>query len=125
MDMAHERDASSEEEVVAGELRRGPWTVEEDLLLVNYVATHGEGRWNSLARSAGIGKLRMNFCIIWSLVWMTRQSVISSCTSTLASWSARDASAVFTPRRGRVVQASELFAIANMETQIATSLPGA
>lgn len=53
MDMAHERDASSEEEVVAGELRRGPWTVEEDLLLVNYVAAHGEGRWNSLARSAG------------------------------------------------------------------------
>ena len=53
MDMAHERDASSEEEVMAGELRRGPWTVEEDLLLVNYVASHGEGRWNSLARSAG------------------------------------------------------------------------
>jgi hypothetical protein len=53
MDMAHERDASSEEEVMAGELRRGPWTVEEDLLLVNYVAAHGEGRWNSLARSAG------------------------------------------------------------------------
>ena len=38
---------------MAGELRRGPWTVEEDLLLVNYVASHGEGRWNSLARSAG------------------------------------------------------------------------
>jgi hypothetical protein len=68
MDMVHERDTSSEEEVMAGELRRGPWTVEEDLLLVNYVATHGEGRWNSLARSAGIGKLRINFYIIWSLV---------------------------------------------------------
>lgn len=54
MDMAHERDASSEEEVVAGELRRGPWTVEEDLQLVNYVDAHGEGRWNSLARSAGV-----------------------------------------------------------------------
>jgi transcription factor MYB, plant len=55
MDMAHERDVSREEEVMSGELRRGPWTVEEDRLLVNYVATHGEGRWNSLARSAGIG----------------------------------------------------------------------
>lgn len=51
--MAHERDASSEEEVMGGDLRRGPWTVEEDLLLVNYIAAHGEGRWNSLARSAG------------------------------------------------------------------------
>jgi hypothetical protein len=28
MDMAHERDANSEEEVMAGELRHGPWTVE-------------------------------------------------------------------------------------------------
>lgn len=36
------------------DLRRGPWTVEEDLLLVNYIANHGEGRWNSLARHAGI-----------------------------------------------------------------------
>ncbi|KAI3865551.1 hypothetical protein MKW92_008375 [Papaver armeniacum] len=32
------------------DLRRGPWTVEEDL--VNYIANHGEGRWNSLARCA-------------------------------------------------------------------------
>lgn len=35
------------------QLRRGPWTVEEDLLLFNYVAEHGEGRWNALARAAG------------------------------------------------------------------------
>lgn len=36
------------------DLRRGPWTVEEDLTLINYIANHGEGRWNSLARCAGI-----------------------------------------------------------------------
>lgn len=35
------------------EIRRGPWTVDEDLLLINYVAQHGQGRWNALARSAG------------------------------------------------------------------------
>lgn len=35
------------------DLRRGPWTVEEDLALMNYIANHGEGRWNSLARCAG------------------------------------------------------------------------
>nr|DAD22957.1 TPA_asm: hypothetical protein HUJ06_024420 [Nelumbo nucifera] len=40
----------SEEEI---DLRRGPWTVEEDLILLNYVANHGEGRWNSLARCSG------------------------------------------------------------------------
>ena len=37
----------------SADLRRGPWTVDEDILLVNYIAAHGEGRWNSLARSAG------------------------------------------------------------------------
>ncbi|KAF2598278.1 hypothetical protein F2Q68_00012085 [Brassica cretica] len=36
------------------DLRRGPWTVEEDFKLINYISTHGEGRWNSLSRCAGI-----------------------------------------------------------------------
>ncbi|RRT81865.1 hypothetical protein B296_00019053 [Ensete ventricosum] len=35
------------------DVRKGPWTMEEDLILVNYIANHGEGVWNSLARSAG------------------------------------------------------------------------
>ena len=46
--------SQSEEEMMMNmELRRGPWTVEEDLTLINYIANHGEGRWNSLARCAG------------------------------------------------------------------------
>lgn len=65
MDMAHERDASSEEEVMAGDLRRGPWTVEEDLLLVNYIAAHGEGRWNSLTRSAGLKRTGKSCRLRW------------------------------------------------------------
>lgn len=35
------------------DLRRGPWTVEEDIILINYIHNHGDGRWNSLARCAG------------------------------------------------------------------------
>ena len=35
------------------ELRRGPWTLEEDTLLIHYIACHGEGRWNLLAKCAG------------------------------------------------------------------------
>ncbi|CAL5396582.1 unnamed protein product [Camellia sinensis] len=36
------------------ELRRGPWTPEEDNLLIHYITCHGEGRWNLLAKSAGL-----------------------------------------------------------------------
>nr|URN45691.1 MYB2 [Pongamia pinnata] len=34
--------------------RKGPWTAEEDRLLIEYVRVHGEGRWNSVARLAGL-----------------------------------------------------------------------
>lgn len=34
-------------------IKKGSWTEEEDSLLINYVNLHGEGHWNSLARSAG------------------------------------------------------------------------
>ena len=36
--------------------RKGPWTPEEDKLLIEYVNLHGEGRWSSVSRCAG------NFC---------------------------------------------------------------
>ena len=42
--------SSSDEE---GELRRGPWTLEEDTLLIHYISSHGEGRWNLLAKHSG------------------------------------------------------------------------
>ncbi|KAL6658588.1 hypothetical protein ACP70R_004174 [Stipagrostis hirtigluma subsp. patula] len=37
-----------------GELagRKGPWTLEEDLILVSYVSQHGECSWDSLARAS-------------------------------------------------------------------------
>lgn len=50
MDEKPRRTLLSEDEM---DLRRGPWTVDEDLTLINYIATHGEGRWNTLALSAG------------------------------------------------------------------------
>ncbi|CAL9192807.1 unnamed protein product [Musa hybrid cultivar] len=44
------RISSSQE----AEVRKGPWTMEEDLILINYITNHGEGVWNNIARSAGI-----------------------------------------------------------------------
>lgn len=53
--------SSSEEDA---ELRRGPWTLEEDTLLIHYIASHGEGRWNLLAKCSGI--LNFNFTSLFA-----------------------------------------------------------
>nr|ACF22737.1 Myb [Brachypodium distachyon] len=46
-------------------LRRGPWTVEEDLTLMNHVAEHGEGRWNAAARAAGLRRTGKSCRLRW------------------------------------------------------------
>ncbi|KAL6648280.1 hypothetical protein ACP70R_012504 [Stipagrostis hirtigluma subsp. patula] len=35
-------------------LKRGRWTAEEDEILANYIAEHGEGSWRSLPKNAGL-----------------------------------------------------------------------
>ncbi|KAM0846157.1 hypothetical protein ACQ4PT_055862 [Festuca glaucescens] len=60
--MAASAEAEQEEE--AG-LRRGPWTVDEDLTLINYIAKHGEGRWNALARAAGLRRTGKSCRLRW------------------------------------------------------------
>lgn len=47
------------------ELRRGPWTLEEDNLLIQYIASHGEGQWNSLAKSAGLKRTGKSCRLRW------------------------------------------------------------
>nr|WRO64627.1 MYB transcription factor protein [Rosa persica] len=34
-------------------LQRGPWTIREDTLLIQYIQSHGEGHWMSLPKKAG------------------------------------------------------------------------
>ncbi|KAM0902884.1 hypothetical protein ACQ4PT_019013 [Festuca glaucescens] len=48
-----------------GDLRRGPWTAQEDMLLVDYITKHGEGRWNSLARCAGLRRTGKSCRLRW------------------------------------------------------------
>ncbi|EXB58831.1 Transcription factor GAMYB [Morus notabilis] len=43
--------------------RKGPWTADEDRLLIEYVRVHGEGRWNSVARLAACTE---NSCFLLS-----------------------------------------------------------
>nr|URY18861.1 MYB protein [Zanthoxylum bungeanum] len=47
------------------DLRRGPWTIEEDFKLINYIANHGEGRWNSLSRFAGLKRTGKSCRLRW------------------------------------------------------------
>lgn len=51
MPTATKKVRQSNEEAM--ELRKGPWTIEEDSMLIHYIACHGEGRWNLLAKCAG------------------------------------------------------------------------
>ncbi|GKV46530.1 hypothetical protein SLEP1_g53507 [Rubroshorea leprosula] len=48
-----------------GELRKGPWTLEEDTLLTHYIARHGEGRWNILAKCAGLKRTGKSCRLRW------------------------------------------------------------
>ncbi|XAR72335.1 hypothetical protein NMG60_11018942 [Bertholletia excelsa] len=47
------------------ELRRGPWTLEEDTLLTRYVSCHGEGRWNMLAKCSGLKRTGKSCRLRW------------------------------------------------------------
>ncbi|KAJ1379530.1 SANT/Myb domain [Sesbania bispinosa] len=47
------------------ELRRGPWTLEEDDLLIKYIANHGEGRWNLLALHSGLRRTGKSCRLRW------------------------------------------------------------
>ncbi|XP_044501378.1 MYB-like transcription factor EOBI [Mangifera indica] len=47
------------------DVRKGPWTVEEDSLLTNYVTIHGEGRWNTVALCAGLKRTGKSCRLRW------------------------------------------------------------
>ncbi|XP_065854920.1 MYB-like transcription factor EOBI [Euphorbia lathyris] len=63
--MNSKRMCSSKEEEEESELRRGPWTLEEDTLLTHYIARHGEGRWNMLAKYAGLKRTGKSCRLRW------------------------------------------------------------
>ncbi|KAG7021617.1 Transcription factor MYB2, partial [Cucurbita argyrosperma subsp. argyrosperma] len=46
-------------------LRRGPWTVDEDSLLVHSISVHGEGRWNLLAIRSGLRRTGKSCRLRW------------------------------------------------------------
>ncbi|XP_049399523.1 transcription factor MYB78-like [Solanum stenotomum] len=63
MDKLINQENIIDEEIM--ELRRGPWSVEEDFVLMNYISHHGEGRWNSLSRCAGLKRTGKSCRLRW------------------------------------------------------------
>ncbi|XP_047318236.1 transcription factor MYB108-like [Impatiens glandulifera] len=54
------------EEIEKDQMKRsGPWTVEEDFILMNYITKHGEGHWNSLSLSAGLKRTGKSCRLRW------------------------------------------------------------
>ncbi|XP_051134365.1 transcription repressor MYB5-like [Andrographis paniculata] len=51
--------------VAAGQIKRGPWTAEEDEVLANYIKREGEGRWRTLAREAGLRRCGKSCRLRW------------------------------------------------------------
>ncbi|KAI7744780.1 hypothetical protein M8C21_005136 [Ambrosia artemisiifolia] len=47
------------------EWRKGPWTPEEDDLLIEYVRMHGEGRWSSVAGCSGLKRCGKSCRLRW------------------------------------------------------------
>ncbi|KAF9593841.1 hypothetical protein IFM89_025626 [Coptis chinensis] len=56
---------SCSHEYEVSELRRGPWTLEEDSLLSHYIACHGEGRWDMLAKCSGLRRTGKSCRLRW------------------------------------------------------------
>ncbi|CAA7038698.1 unnamed protein product [Microthlaspi erraticum] len=48
-----------------GTVRKGPWTMEEDLILFNYILNHGEGLWNSVAKASGLKRTGKSCRLRW------------------------------------------------------------
>ncbi|RWR93867.1 myb-related protein 305-like protein isoform X1 [Cinnamomum micranthum f. kanehirae] len=47
------------------EIRRGPWTIEEDTRLIHYITCHGEGRWNMVAKCSGLKRTGKSCRLRW------------------------------------------------------------
>ncbi|XP_015691883.1 myb-related protein MYBAS2 [Oryza brachyantha] len=48
-----------------GAWRKGPWTSQEDALLVEHVRQHGEGRWNSVSKLTGLKRSGKSCRLRW------------------------------------------------------------
>ncbi|KAL1325840.1 hypothetical protein HN51_035889 [Arachis hypogaea] len=63
--MSSSKSVSSSGSEDDNEIRRGPWTLEEDNLLTQSIANQGEGRWNLLAKCSGLKRTGKSCRLRW------------------------------------------------------------
>ncbi|KAK8944813.1 Myb-related protein Myb4 [Platanthera zijinensis] len=47
-------------------LKKGPWTPEEDRVLVSYIQRHGHGNWRALPKQAGLSRCGKSCRLRWT-----------------------------------------------------------
>ncbi|XP_073271234.1 transcription factor GAMYB-like isoform X2 [Primulina huaijiensis] len=47
-------------------LKKGPWTTDEDAILVEYVTKHGEGNWNAIQKHTGLTRCGKSCRLRWA-----------------------------------------------------------
>ncbi|MCL7042548.1 hypothetical protein MKW94_014555 [Papaver nudicaule] len=47
-------------------LKKGPWTVEEDQILITYISHHGHGNWRALPKQAGLLRCGKSCRLRWT-----------------------------------------------------------
>ncbi|KAK3128197.1 hypothetical protein QOZ80_6BG0458300 [Eleusine coracana subsp. coracana] len=62
------RSPSSCDQQEAAGLKRGPWTPEEDKLLIDYIQKNGQGKWHHLSKLAGLNRCGKSCRLRWSLI---------------------------------------------------------
>jgi len=60
-------------------LKKGPWTPEEDLMLTNYIHTHGPGNWRTLPKNAGTYTLLCFFSHLIHIFFFVNYRILSIC----------------------------------------------
>ncbi|KAG6785237.1 hypothetical protein POTOM_010967 [Populus tomentosa] len=61
-----ERGQAAAPQGVSQGLKKGPWTVAEDAILIEYVKKHGEGNWNSVQKSCGLMRCGKSCRLRWA-----------------------------------------------------------
>ena len=60
-------------------VKKGPWTPEEDIVLVSYIQQHGPGNWRSVPENTGWIAELSPCCFICSLDQIFTEGIVHTC----------------------------------------------